>query len=136
MNTISNNTQPASIAPANTNSITDDDLVLRMRAGDRVAGDILYGRYAKKLRAVALRTLKDDVEAEDVVHDVFVAILTPGSKFNPARGHVGAWLTGIARNMAMKHDNQRLWPEEGDIKESAGPDPLDDVRFDSNGERS
>lgn len=49
-------------------------LLRKLQNGDSEALDILYLRYASKVRDFALRLLKDQTDAEDITHDVFLRI--------------------------------------------------------------
>lgn len=57
-------------------SLTDAELVERARAGEPWADGAIYRRYGSFLANVAARMLRSRSEAEDVLHDVFVDILT------------------------------------------------------------
>ncbi len=53
----------------------DEHIILKkLRDGDSEALDILYLRYASKVRDFAFRLLKDRTDAEDVTHDIFLKI--------------------------------------------------------------
>ena len=53
----------------------DEHIILKkLRDGDSKALDILYLRYASKVRDFAFRLLKDRTDAEDVTHDIFLKI--------------------------------------------------------------
>lgn len=41
--------------------------------------------------------------AEEIVQDVFMTLVREPKKFDPSRGHLGAFLYGIARNRVLKH---------------------------------
>ena len=54
---------------------SDEHILLRkLREGDTEALDILYLRYAAKVRDFAFRLLGDSVEAEDITHDIFLKV--------------------------------------------------------------
>lgn len=54
---------------------SDEHIILKkLRDGDSEALDILYLRYASKVRDFAFRLLKDSTDAEDVTHDIFLKI--------------------------------------------------------------
>ncbi len=46
----------------------------RLSEGDADAIDVLYLRYASKVRTFAMQMLKNPTDAEDVTHDVFLKI--------------------------------------------------------------
>jgi len=50
----------------------DEDLMLRLRAQDSDALDTLFCRYARLVMSIALRTLRDYGEAEDIVQETFL----------------------------------------------------------------
>lgn len=82
---------------------TDDDarLAHRIRGGDAQALGELYDRYAGLGLAVALRVVGSKDEAEDVVHDAFVAAWRKIDRFDPARGSLRSWLLTVIRNRAI-----------------------------------
>ena len=54
---------------------SDEHILLRkLREGDTEALDILYLRYAAKVRDFAFRLLGDSVEAKDITHDIFLKV--------------------------------------------------------------
>lgn len=79
----------------------DASVTQRIRSGDREALGELYDRYASVALATALRVVADRDQAEDVVHDAFVAVWQKIDRFDPVRGGVRAWLLTIVRNRAI-----------------------------------
>jgi len=73
----------------------------RIRSGDLAALGELYDRYASEALALALRIVADRSEAEDVVHDAFVAFWRAIERFDPSRGSVRPWLMTLVRNRAI-----------------------------------
>lgn len=97
---------------------SDDDLIARVRAGDRDATGLLYRKHAEPLLKVARAALgKDAGEADDVVQDVFVTLLEEATRFSPAPGKVSVWLNGIARRISMKRVRD-LGRERGEAPDS------------------
>jgi RNA polymerase sigma-70 factor (ECF subfamily) len=64
----------------------------RVADGDRAALGTLYDRYSPLMTAIAVRTLGESREAQDLVHDVFLEAWLHASEFDPARGSVRSWL--------------------------------------------
>jgi hypothetical protein len=55
-------------------SLSDESLVAEVCLGSREALATLFRRYARLIRGVALRVLKDASEADDLLQDIFVLI--------------------------------------------------------------
>lgn len=62
---------------------------------------MLYDRYASVALGTALRVVSDREQAEDLVHDSFVAVWQKIDRFDPLRGSLRAWLLTIVRNRAV-----------------------------------
>ena len=79
----------------------------RICAGDDGAVAELYDRYAPTALGLALKILRDAQEAEDVVHDAFVAIVERADQYKPERGTVVAWLVTTVRNLSLDRTRRR-----------------------------
>jgi RNA polymerase sigma-70 factor (ECF subfamily) len=80
---------------------TDEVLLAGIGRGDTHALAALYLRYAAGLRGLARRVLRDRAEAEDVVHDAFLACRDRAARFDAHRGAAGAWLSTMVRHLAI-----------------------------------
>jgi RNA polymerase sigma-70 factor, ECF subfamily len=79
----------------------DAALARRIARGDSEALGALYDRYASVAMATAMRVVRDQAQAEDVVHDCFVAAWQRIGSFDASRGSVRSWLLTIVRNRAI-----------------------------------
>jgi RNA polymerase sigma-70 factor (ECF subfamily) len=86
---------------------SDAELLTQIAAGDVRAVGELYDRYASTLFPIALRILRDRTEAEDVLHDAFVAVNERAALYAVDRGSVIAWLVTLVRNLSIDRTRRR-----------------------------
>ena len=77
-------------------------LLARMKQGDEGAFASLYRRHKDAVYRLALLYCGRPATAADVTQDAFVFFITHPTHYDPARGTLGSWLCGVARNMARK----------------------------------
>ena len=82
--------------------------MLRVAAGDVRALQELYDRHATRvLFPLALVILRDREEAEDIVHDAFVALAERAGRYTSSLGTVEGWLIALVRNLAIDRLRRR-----------------------------
>jgi RNA polymerase sigma-70 factor (ECF subfamily) len=86
----------------------DDELMVQLSAGHDDALAVIVDRYQRLVLSVALRIVKDQAEAEDVVQTVFVDFLKDIERFDPARGTLKVWLLQYAYSRSI---NRRRYLE-------------------------
>lgn len=84
-----------------------DDVIQRFVAGQESALAELYERWSPLMYSIALRSLGDVTEAEDVTQKVFVAAWSGRANYRSDRAAVGAWLVGITRNKVVDAHESR-----------------------------
>ena len=87
-------------------SLTDEDVVARVRAGDRALFEIVMRRYNQRLYRVARAILGDSHEAEDVMQDAYVRAFAHLDQF-AGRSSFATWLTRIAVHEALARLRRR-----------------------------
>jgi RNA polymerase sigma-70 factor (ECF subfamily) len=115
-------------------SVSDDDLIERIAAGDAAAFTTLFRRRHADVYRVALLMTGVRMAAEDVTQDVFLAVMREAARYEPGRSTVMAWLCGIARNHArrrLEREGRMVpLPEDSEADRpgaAAHPDPLGDL---------
>jgi RNA polymerase sigma-70 factor (ECF subfamily) len=105
-------------------SDTDADLLCRIAEQDLSAFEMLYGRYARAVYAIALRRLRDRGHAEDATQEVFAAVWRFAATYAPERGPAARWLFTVARNTVTDHG--RVTRRLRDALQEEAPEPVSD----------
>lgn len=79
----------------------DDTLISLICIGDQEALASLFRRYARTVRGIALRVLKDAAEADDLLQDIFVLIHRFAATFDNSKGSVQFWIVQMAYRRAI-----------------------------------
>jgi len=89
---------------------SDEALVRRIAAGDRLAMQTLFARHRTCVYRWLLRLIADEATAEDLLSDVFLDVWRHADRFQ-ARSSVSTWLLSIARFKALSARRRRR-PDE------------------------
>ncbi len=84
----------------------DQALLSRIRAGDKSACDECIREHAEGVYRLALRLMRNDAEAEDVMQDAFLSAFRGIDKFD-GRSSLRTWLYRIAYNAAIMRLRKR-----------------------------
>ncbi len=111
----------------------DAGLCARAAGGDAGALKSLYERYAGRAKAVALRVLGTQPEAEEIVQETFVEVWRRAAQYDAGRGSVRAWIVTIARSRSIDRLRSRQVGDRSvaglarEDRPTGGPTPLEDV---------
>jgi len=75
--------------------------MMKLRTRNPEALSTLFQRYARLARAVALRILHDDGEAEDTVQETFLYLYRKAESFDPEKGSAKSWILQVAYHRAV-----------------------------------
>jgi RNA polymerase sigma-70 factor, ECF subfamily len=103
-------------------SIEDARLIRRMAGGDHQAMAELYERFSRPLYSTSLHILKDTAEAQDIVHDVFIALWEKAAVFASDRGSAFSWAVTLTRNRSI--DRLRSRRRRAELLDQAAPADL------------
>lgn len=99
---------------------SDEDLLRLVLAGDEDAFTDLYRRRQSGVYRFALQMSGSKTVAEDVTQEVFITLIREGSRYDPQRGAVAAYLYGIARNHVLRRlERERMFVQITDASEDA-----------------
>ena len=102
---------------------SDSELLRRMGAGDQEAFRTIYQRCQGPIYRFALHMTGNTFLAEDVTQEVFMTLIRDAKRFDPARGTLGGFLFGIARN----HLRRRWEQERNSVPLPESADELDAI---------
>ncbi len=81
-------------------TISEQELLQRLRDGDKAACALCIDMYGTQIYRLALRLMKNEADAEDVVQETFMNAYKGIDKFE-GRSGLNTWLYRIAYNAAM-----------------------------------
>jgi RNA polymerase sigma-70 factor (ECF subfamily) len=80
---------------------SDESLMREVSEGSREALGLLFHRYARIVRGVAYRVLRDASEADDLLQDIFLLIHRKCGMFDAARGPARFWILQMTYHRAI-----------------------------------
>jgi len=80
---------------------TDLELMEAIQREDAEALSLLYDRYNGILKALILRVIHNDTEAEDLLQEIFMEIWNQAKNFSPQKGKPLGWMVTLARRRAI-----------------------------------
>ena len=102
--------------------LSDHGLLALVGRGDREAFARLYDLYGPAAYSLAVRIVRDRELAADVVQNVFLAVWTGATQFDPGRGQPSTWIMTMThhKSVDMVRREQRRRTEQLD---AAGEEP-------------
>jgi RNA polymerase sigma-70 factor (ECF subfamily) len=84
---------------AGAQSITDEELIVRVSRGDAMAFEALVNRYQKPALRVARRFIGRLTEAEDIAQEAFLRVHRHARRYNPETAPFKTWFFAILTNL-------------------------------------
>src|SRR3954469_9166085 len=113
------------LARATASDSSDEMLVARIAAGDKLAMQVLFARHRTPLYRWLMRFVGNETVAEDLLSDVFFDVWQQAGRFE-GRAAVTTWLLSIARFKALSARRRRADAELDETIESTVADTADD----------
>jgi RNA polymerase sigma-70 factor (ECF subfamily) len=109
---------------------SDEVLIGKIAAGNRLAMQALFARHNVRIYRFVLRMVGDNGLAEDLTSEVFLSVWQQAHRFE-ARSAVTTWLLAIARYKALAELRRRPQAASSERESSDISDPADtpDVAF-------
>jgi len=80
---------------------SDVDLMLGIQSGDADALSQLYDRYNGVMKALILRIIHNETEADDLLQEVFMEIWNQAKNFSAEKGKPLGWMVTLTRRRAI-----------------------------------
>lgn len=80
---------------------SDEQLIAQICEGSRESLAVLFHRYARTVRGVAYRVLRDPSEADDLVQDIFLLIHRLRRSFDSSKGPARNWILQMTYHRAL-----------------------------------
>ena len=103
---------------------SDEMLVTRIAAGDKLAMQALFARHRASVHRWLLRFVGNETVAEDLLSDVFFDVWQQAGRFE-GRAAVATWLLSIARFKALSARRRRTHAELDETIEATVADSAD-----------
>ena len=89
------------VSLVNGDSSDDEILLSHISRGDREALASLFRRYARVVRGVAYRVLRDASEADDLLQDIFLLVHRLCGTFDSSKGSARFWILQMTYRRAI-----------------------------------
>jgi len=88
-------------------SATDEALMKAITNRRQTALRELYDRYGKTVKAVVVRVVHEEAEADDVLQEIFLQIWKEAENYSPKAGRPLGWVVTLARRRAIDRLRRR-----------------------------
>jgi RNA polymerase sigma-70 factor (ECF subfamily) len=111
-------------------TLSDDELLRLMLAGDEAAFAQVYRRHHARVFRFALQMSGERAVAEDVTQETFLTLVRDGARFCSSQGALTSFLYGIARNHLKRHfaRESRYTPLDAEAEDENAKFSTDDFK--------
>ena len=102
-------TTPPVVLPVQTEEgvISDEALMRSIAHGNPASLSALYDRYSSILKALIIRVVHDDAEADDLLQEVFLQVWQQAKNYSSDKGKPLGWIVTLTRRRAIDRLRKR-----------------------------
>jgi RNA polymerase sigma factor (sigma-70 family) len=82
-------------------TLSEEELVSKLKAQDTIAIQALYDMYSGALLGVISRIIPQTEVAEDLLQETFLKIWNSATSYDSGKGRLFTWMMNIARNLSI-----------------------------------
>ncbi|AJY77005.1 RNA polymerase sigma factor [Paenibacillus beijingensis] len=97
-------------------NLSDYELMQLVKNRKQKALSVLYDRYGALVYSFAMKALRDETAAREIVQAVFLRLWTTGSGYDPEKGKFTSWLLTVTRNLTTDYIRQQRRESLGRIQ--------------------
>lgn len=97
----------ARVQPPSALDLTDEHLMEMIQAKQPDALGHLHDRYASMIKALVMKVLHNDAEADDMLQEIFVEIWNRAPSYDPSKGKPLGWMITLARRRGIDRLRKR-----------------------------
>lgn len=90
-----------SLAPTKKISLSEEELIRKLKSQDTMAIQALYDMYSGALLGVISRVIQQTEVAEDLLQETFIKIWNSADSYDSSKGRLFTWMMNIARNLSI-----------------------------------
>lgn len=87
--------------------ISDEALMRSIAQGNAASLSALYDRYSSILKALIIRVVHDDAEADDLLQEVFLQVWQQAKNYSSDKGKPLGWIVTLTRRRAIDRLRKR-----------------------------
>ena len=95
------------IAPAEDVAVSDEELMAGIQQQDPEALSALYDRYSGVLKALIMRIIHNDAEADDLLQEIYMEIWRHAQNYSAQKGKPLGWMVTLTRRRSIDRLRKR-----------------------------
>lgn len=113
--------------PEAEHEISDDELMAAIQRREPDALAMLYDRYSGILKALIMRIIHNDAEADDLLQEIYMEIWNQAANFSSQKGKPLGWMVTLARRRSIDRLRKRQAYARAEERLQAAPEQQPDA---------